>query len=676
VSDLDLVAATGIRTLRYPALWERVAPDGCLSRADWSWTDQRLGRLRELGVRPVVGLLHHGNGPAGTSLLDPDFPERFAEYARAVAERYPWVDAYVPVNEPLTTARFCGLYGVWYPHGRDLSTFTRILLHQLRATVLAMRTIRQVNPDAILIQNEDLGKTHSTPLLAYEAEFQNERRWLTFDLLCGRIDQQHPMRQILVDGGATEAELEGFVADPLPPDILGIDHYVSSERFLDEALDGYPPQYHGGNDRHTYADVEAVWSLAAGPVGVEALMEEAWDRYRRPMAMTEAHLGGTREEQIRWLIEVWNAASALADRGADIRAMTVWSLFGAYDWNTLVTAERGFYESGAFDVRGPEPRATAVSGVIERLARGETFEHPVLAAPGWWRRPERLIYGSSSSEPEPGEDAPAEDGVPLVAVVGDAGALAGEVRAALRARGLAYRWLDVVGTTDPEACGRSIEELRPWAVVDALGFADALGGAYEEDVLDASAQDPGALARLASMHRAVASAAAQRSIPFLLFGSWLVFAGDSPEPLTEGDARDADSALGRAWRRVEDVVSSAHGDALVVRAGPLLGSRAARLRGGGSPPADLVGEGAVVSPTFAPDMVGAALDLLIDGESGIWHLANPGAARVEPVRGAPVCAAMGTVRGALLPTLEDALGRWTPVEAAPADGRGASMAMT
>jgi len=33
----------------------------------------------------------------------------------------------------------------------------------------------------------------------------------------------------------------------------------------------------------------------------------------------------------------------------------------------------------------------------------------------------------------------------------------------------------------------------------------------------------------------------------------------------------------------------------------------------------------VVSPTYVPDLVQAALDLLIDGESGLWHLANDGA---------------------------------------------------
>ena len=49
LDDLDRVAALGIRRLRYPALWERVAPRG-LANADWRWCDDALGRLRHLGV--------------------------------------------------------------------------------------------------------------------------------------------------------------------------------------------------------------------------------------------------------------------------------------------------------------------------------------------------------------------------------------------------------------------------------------------------------------------------------------------------------------------------------------------------------------------------------------------------------------------------------------------------
>ncbi len=238
ISDLDRVAALGIGTLRYPVLWEKVAPNG-LKSADWSWPDERLHRLKELGVRPIVGLVHHGSGPSSTNLLDASFPEKLAEYAGAVAARYPWVQLFTPVNEPLTTARFSCLYGFWYPHAADDASFIRALLNQVKATVLAMKAIRAVTPEAGLLQTEDLGKTYSTEPLRYQADFENSRRWLTYDLLFGRIDDSHPLFGYLRKG-CEAAELEWFVEDPLPPQYLGLNHYLSSERFLDDRVELYP----------------------------------------------------------------------------------------------------------------------------------------------------------------------------------------------------------------------------------------------------------------------------------------------------------------------------------------------------------------------------------------------------------------------------------------------------
>jgi dTDP-4-dehydrorhamnose reductase len=88
LDDLDLFAELGIRTMRYPVLWERIAPNG-LEQADWSWATERLGRMQELGIRPIVGLVHHGSGPRHTSLIDPAFAEGLAKLLKRLLSAFP-----------------------------------------------------------------------------------------------------------------------------------------------------------------------------------------------------------------------------------------------------------------------------------------------------------------------------------------------------------------------------------------------------------------------------------------------------------------------------------------------------------------------------------------------------------------------------------------------------------
>jgi dTDP-4-dehydrorhamnose reductase len=389
LEDLDRFAELGLRTMRYPILWESVAPNAATD-IDWQWSDPRIDRLRSLGVRPILGLLHHGSGPAYTSLIDPAFPEKFALFAGAIAGRYPWIDAYTPVNEPLTTARFSGLYGHWYPHGRDDLTFVRTLLSQLKGTVLAMRAIRAVNPSAQLVQTEDLGRVYSTPSLKYQADFENERRWITWDLLSGDVTPQHPMWRYLRANGASAAELEFFRRNPCPPDIVGINYYVTSDRFLDDNVELYPDELHGGNGRERYADEAAVRTRPEGIEGIYVRIMEAWQRYRIPIVITEAHLGCTLDEQLRWLIEMWRGACRARTEGCHVRALTTWALLGSFDWDVLVTRHTGSYEPGAFDVRGDAPRPTGIAAAIRELSAGREFQHPVLESKGWWHRASRL----------------------------------------------------------------------------------------------------------------------------------------------------------------------------------------------------------------------------------------------------------------------------------------------
>jgi dTDP-4-dehydrorhamnose reductase len=245
LSDLDLFAELGLQAIRYPVLWERIAPDGPDS-ADWRWTDERLAGLRARGIRPIAGLVHHGSGPAHTNLLEDGFAPGLAQFAAQVAERYDWIEDWTPVNEPLTTARFSALYGHWYPHRRDEASFWLALINQVDGVRLAMKAVRRVNPAARLIQTDDLGRTYSTVKLTEQAAYDNLRRWAAWDLLFGRVTRHHPLWLRIARFGLGD-RLHRIADDPCPPDIVGVNHYLTSDRFLDHRLQRYAAQTHGGN---------------------------------------------------------------------------------------------------------------------------------------------------------------------------------------------------------------------------------------------------------------------------------------------------------------------------------------------------------------------------------------------------------------------------------------------
>src|SRR3979411_2392663 len=55
LGDLDAIAALGIRTLRYPILWETISPDDP-DRSDWRWNVDSLGHQRHLHIGPDYAL--------------------------------------------------------------------------------------------------------------------------------------------------------------------------------------------------------------------------------------------------------------------------------------------------------------------------------------------------------------------------------------------------------------------------------------------------------------------------------------------------------------------------------------------------------------------------------------------------------------------------------------------
>jgi dTDP-4-dehydrorhamnose reductase len=535
----------------------------------------------------------------------------------------------------------------------------------------------------------------STRVLAYQAKFENERRWLTWDLLCGKVDAAHPMWRLLVRWGARPAELEWFVQNPCPPDVIGINHYVTSNRFLDDRVDLFPPEFRGGNGRHDYADVEAVRMLREPGPSWSELLTAAWERYRLPVAITEVHLGCTRDEQMRWLYQCWQAAHEARAAGCDVRAVTPWALFGSHDWASLLTRFDGLYEPGAWDVRAPTPRATALAGLIGDLAEGKTPQSDSwLRLPGWWQRDSRLLHSprrrraattalESASVLQAPQESRSHGTARLTLITGASGTLGRAFARACEQRGLPHRLVSrqEMDIGDAGSVQAMLDVVRPIAVINTAGYVRVDDAEHDRERCERE-----------NLHGAVqlARTCAELDIPLVTFSSDLVFDGTASRPYVEEDPPEPLCVYGAAKARAERAVLDLHPGAMVIRTSAFFGpwdrynfltqSLDALRRGETVQAADDV----QISPTYVPDLTHAALDLLLDRERGLWHLANRGStswyefaragceeARVPSEGLVPVSSTelgwraarprysvLGTTRGHVMPTLEVAIGRF------------------
>ena len=121
-----------------------------------------------------------------------------------------------------------------------------------------------------------------TPEMAHLVDFFNERRWLSWDLLCGMVGPGHALYDFMLQSGAAPEELQWFRDNPCPPDVIGVNYYITSERWLDHRGDRYPAHYVGP---HGFADIETARALNPGiRTVVRTHSEEEADLLRQEQA--------------------------------------------------------------------------------------------------------------------------------------------------------------------------------------------------------------------------------------------------------------------------------------------------------------------------------------------------------------------------------------------------------
>jgi dTDP-4-dehydrorhamnose reductase len=232
---------------------------------------------------------------------------------------------------------------------------------------------------------------------------------------------------------------------------------------------------------------------------------------------------------------------------------------------------------------------------------------------------------------------------------------------------------DELDVTDPRSIAEAIARHEPWAVINAAGFVRPADAEHDSEACFA-ANSLGA--------EQLARACAERGLPLVAFSSDLVFDGRPGALRVESDAPFAASVYGRSKAEAEQRLREAWERALIVRTSAFFGPWdqanfawrvLAALRRGEPVRASRSG---LVSPTYVPDLCTAVLDLLIDGETGIWHLANQYAlswhdfaariaagagydpAMVLPIGEPAANSPLASERGMLLPPLDQAIERF------------------
>ena len=380
--DLAHVAASGVRHVRYPLRWHRIQP----ARGTWDWseTDRVLGHLRDTGMVPLVDLVHHTSYPDWLSdgFRGADFGQAYGEYARAVADRYPWIPAYTLFNEPFATLFLAGHAALWPPYEKGVTGMRRLYDAVLPAVAEAAQHWRQALPHAHHVWVDTAERHSGNPAGAEYAALANDRRHVALDLLLGRdLDLTRPFLRTLV----RDEEDPLLHLPPLAVDVLGLDYYSHSEWYYDEQ-GAHAPSPH--------------------PVGFAAVAAEYFERYGLPMMLTETNLRGVPSDRSSWLRYMVEQYDVALDRGLPLHGFCWFPHVDSTDWDSLLARCAGRADPvGVLSLDADGSRvATTFTRVWQRAAAGApveelpaaTFQPPndellrgyAPAFAGWsWQRP-------------------------------------------------------------------------------------------------------------------------------------------------------------------------------------------------------------------------------------------------------------------------------------------------
>lgn len=146
----------------------------------------------------------------------------------------------------------------------------------------------------------------------------NEIRFIMWELVQGRIQKGHPLFTWVQDHHMSDQDLAWYAQNRIELDLVGVNYYP---QFSLNVI-GQETVEQGQIPRAVMGSAEDMIDIA----------RELYQRYHRPIFITETSYNGSEEERVSWLEDVIRASWKMSEEGIELYGVTWFPFLDMVDW--------------------------------------------------------------------------------------------------------------------------------------------------------------------------------------------------------------------------------------------------------------------------------------------------------------------------------------------------------